>query len=775
MQNGDAVEDVVSPDDMEMQDADDATLAPPSFAVAPPNFVSTSDTERNYGKMSDEDVFCSVLQRLGVASNSQISKLMMEIRPVSRTAAETVARVLRQSDWLASMSAEAESFHRRMPEMLTVPPSGQGLTRRELNTVRRNRLNFFAEGMAEYRTMAFVQQEGFEMLLKHVSTWPLAPTTTTQQQKDRILFSFRKSEKKMLEIINRNMRWHRKNLTLQRMGCLLLERFVMRMMVGNGRANNTLIAPNAVLQLVIPTILLALESFPHDEDLAQVACCALAASCYSSHFERVSTDIDSYNIHRRLFSGSDTQIVIVRKMLELMRTFRNNAVVVEAAVNVAYFFVLPANPGLDQAVETVFCAMNSHIDNEQIQMYGCLCMQAFQGQEVIDNAIATKYIYFLVNCIQMNENKYVMRAAALACSAMLRQRDEALVVQCQDLCGEAGLIRLILCRLYELCPTLFAIVTGDREKHKHVTLVWNAIFVCVTLLSQIAHKHAKNNKRLLDADAPRTLMYVQTAFCDHNYTGFNPIWENTLTTEYFVWTIFAGLSVQPTDALREVALQLFCTEFTCESHKNNRINGAPNTVAPSEEVRYTPVHFCCRTLARSTNIKALTATLDFLLLCAHTPGVRATMDDELTNAMVIAISRCDGFAATQPLCRHYVRKASIQILEYISRTKMLRTEAGLMTMIFKPVSPALALDQRYTEHLRDLRARSVKMHQHYLSRNACLALVHARCMNAQDKNAVLLLQKEIGVQIGPSTETVIIVIIDVCCLNFGCAGAYWIS
>ena len=760
MEDTDAVQNSVQSDDMEIQDAGEAAVLPPSFKPAPPNFVSTSGTTRQYGKMTSEDVFCNVLQRLAIASNSQINKLMKDIRPVSRSAAETVAATLLQKDWLAPMSANAELFHAQMGEMLTTPALTPGLTQKDINAVRTNRLAHFATGMAEYRTILFVQQEGLEMLLKHVSVWPAAPTSTAaslraQKQKDKSLFLFREHEKKMLGIIINSMRWHSKILILQRVGCRLLERFVMRIMTGDKTAKNTLIVSNVVLKRVIDTILFALESFPCDEELAQVACRALAASCYSSHFERGAyPEIQSYVSHRNMLYGTELEVVLLPKMLELMRTFESNEILVEAVCNVAYFFGLMANPGLGYASETVFCAMNAHISNDHIQMYGCLSMSLFMRHEVLDDATASKYIHFLVNSIQMSHNRYLIRAAEMACVTLLEKADQASLVMRQDLCGEAGLIRLLLSWLHSLCPRLFNVMRGDRAMQKHMMLVENDMLVCLSLLSLISTNHAMNNKRLLEADAPQTLMYVQTAFATKIYAGRNVIWQNRESVDFFVWMMFSGLSLQPTPELQTGALRLFCTEFSCQLHAEDRDNVVPNTLHPYKELHHTPVHFCCETLMLSGNIKALTATLDFLYLCARTPAIRETMGDELTKAMVIAISRSDAFADRHHFHRHYVRCISTKILEFISRTKMLRTKQGLNNIIFKAVSPALATNVEYMKQLQALQKRLLNMQGHYVSHTACNSLLASKLLTAEDTNTVLLLQKTIGVNVEPSIGTV---------------------
>jgi len=156
----------------------------------------------------------------------------------------------------------------------------------------------------------------------------------------------------------------------------------------------------------------------------------------------------------------------------------------------------------------------------------------------------------------------------------------------------------------------------------------------------------------------------------------------------------------------------------------------------------------------SGNIKALTSTLVFMFKCALIPAVLANIGDELTLAMVIAISHSDAFAENHHLHRHYVRRISTKILERISRTKMLRTEQGLNNLIFKAVIPALLTNVEYMKNLQDLPRRLPIMQAHHASSTACIALLASKYLTAEETSAVLLLQKAIGVNAGPSIETV---------------------
>jgi hypothetical protein len=749
---------------IEMQDAiagvvqPPAVILPPSFIPAPLNFVSTSGTTREYGKMKNQDVFCNVLQRLGIASNAQINKLLRDIRPVSRSAAETVSIVLQQKDWLAPLSTNAQLFHNEMGEMLLVPAPVPGLTQKDMNAMRTTRLAHFAHGMSEYRTILFVQQEGFEMLLKHVSVWPAAPTSAAagpkaKKQKDKNLFLFREHEKKMLGIINNSMRWHNQNLVLQRTGCRLLERFVMRIMTGDKTEKNTLIVPNAVLKAIVDTILFALKSFPLDEELAQVACCALAASCYSSHFERASSpNIRAYTKHRHLLAKTGVDVVVISKMLELMRTFADNEILVEAACNITQFFWLPANPALNHTQETVFNVMNAHISNDYIQMYGCLTMWSYSRNEGCDDATTEKYIQFFTNTIQMSQNKYLIRAAMLACIITLQNVDKTTFKNHQNMCGESGLLRLIVICLHSLVPQFYSATNGnERARRKLTTLVENNALLCMILLRIISADHALNNYRLIMADAPQTLMYLQTAFSSNMYKGLNVVWQNQESIDYFVWQTFAGFSVQPTSQHQRQALRLFCAPFSCLMH-DSHVN--VKTPANTFWSMHTPVHLCCETLSKSGNIKALSSTLSFLELCVRIPEVAATIGDELTLAMVIAITRSDACADSK--CGHdnYVRKRATKVLEILSRTRMLRTERGLNNTIFKLVDPALATDIRYMKNLTNLQTKLLDMEMHYVCKTVCTVLSFSKLLNIEEKNSVSLLQNKIGTNIGPSTEMV---------------------
>jgi len=153
--------------------------------------------------------------------------------------------------------------------------------------------------------------------------------------------------------------------------------------------------------------------------------------------------------------------------------------------------------------------------------------------------------------------------------------------------------------------------------------------------------------------------------------------------------IFPGLSLQPTPALSRVVLQLFFTEFSCQLHAADPDVVIPNTLKTNfyKELHHTPVYYCCETLIKSGNIKALASTLDFLDKYAHTPRVMATMGDELTLAMVIAIVRSDAFAESNPVHSHYVRRMCTRILNFMSRTKMIMWEriGPLCQIGFSPV------------------------------------------------------------------------------------------
>ena len=762
MLNANADPNLVPSDDTEMQDAiagvvqPPAVILPPSFTPAPLNFVSTSGTTRQYGKMTSEDVFCNVLQRLGIASNAQINKLLKDIRPVSRSAAETVSVVLLQKDWLAPLSTNAELFHNEMGEMLHVPVPVPGLTQNDINAIRTTRLAHFARGMCEYRTILFVQQEGFDMLLKHVSVWPAAPTSAAaspkaKKQKDKNLFLFREHEKKMLGIINNSMRWHNQNLVLQRTGCRLLERFVMRIMTGDKTEKNTLIVPNAVLKAIIDTILFALKSFPLDEELAQVACCALAASCYSSHFERASLP-NAYTKHRHLLENTGVDIVLISKMLELMRTFADNEILVEAACNITHFFWLPANPALNHTQETVFNVMNAHISNDHIQMYGCLTMWSYSRNEGCDDATAEKYIQFFTNTIQMSQNTYLIRAATMACFVTLKNVDKITFKEHQNMCGESGLIRLLVTWVHGLVPQFYSYANGnERARRKLTTLVENNALLCMILLRLISTDHALNNYRLIMADAPQTLMYLQTAFSSEMYEGLNVVWQNKESIDDFVWKIFDGFAVQPTPALQRQALRLFYTQFSCLLHDSRISAKAPATTLISI---HTPIHLCCETLRKSGNVKALSSALSFLEICAQVPCIAITIGDELTLAMVIAITRSDAFAESKSGHDNYVRKKATKVLEILSRTQMLRTERGLNNTIFKLVNPALATDIHYMKNLANLQKKLLEMQMHYVCKTVCTVLVASKLLNIEETNSVLLLQNKIGTNIGPSTEMV---------------------
>ena len=184
----------------------------------------------------------------------------------------------------------------------------------------------------------------------------------------------------------------------------------------------------------------------------------------------------------------------------------------------------------------------------------------------------------------------------MAYVTMLKNVDQASLVMLQDVCGEAGLIQLLLSWLHILCPPIFSIVRGDRARQKHIILVENNMLMCLSLLSLIWSNHAMNNKRLLEADALQTLMYVQTAFAAQLYTGLDVTWQDKETIDDFVWIIFSGLSLQPTPDLQGVALWLFCMEFSCQLHAADRDVVIPNTLKtnPYKELHHTPVYFAAK-------------------------------------------------------------------------------------------------------------------------------------------------------------------------------------
>jgi len=735
----------------------------PSFLPEPRNRVYTLPAEQQYGHLVNEDVFCTVLKQLGLASNDQILSLMSTIRPVSKSAAESVSKTMSAADWVAPWSNAAKEYYAAMDDMLflkhTDNPADAGLAGL---AARKNYVSFVA-GMREFRTILAVQEKAFRLILAH-TTVPRGENAKDlgMRSKANSLDNFIRANTGVQTVILNVMRWHTKSPDIQKMGCRLIVCFFDRRedtAYGFTREATLLTVVHAM-----DTVHAVMTMFPNDVEMTQEACAATGRLCeYSNH--RRSAGDGEYETRRNVLA-SQTMPGLQNKIIRAMQQNIQNDDICLAGCKILDVLLVKEQydattmRGIDVFLLEV---INARVNNADFQTYGCLALASFFRCSPGDVADPQACVQFLVNTVQMAQDRSLAKCACLAMQGMIIGCTEAERLRRQKMFLEAGVARLLVVEINNLCVQARLRYRNGIARTSTTVAVQDGLLMWLSLMFRLTFQSRDMNKRFVDAGAFQMLMCTQSTMCTISSSVVRKTWDME-SIESLIWRIFVQLQHQPTLAQTKcVHVQYrfmhpgFVRFAGASSTTNQNYINLWDALPSDDQGWITPFELACSVMQTTDRYDVIKACLVFIqygtttrtnCLLLGTPKGRSSIlsmsNINAVSSILVAMTFSIKHRETVPRQSDDIQRCAVVTLLAIAKQCVLQPNMGLSNMIFRPVTTDLSQDTAYMTHLSQLQKRVATMEINVGSRLACHAILNAPGISTEDTALVQLREKDVA-------------------------------